>query len=101
LTGGHYSEVDLVLKLLRRDLEWSLLTGGRYSEVVVSTGLTVFGIGIVAINFLTPSPETVTSFMENSFNQNSKFCSLESFLHQSFGVVVTNFLTKDSDVIYV
>jgi hypothetical protein len=41
LTGGRCSEVDLVLKLLGRDLEWSLLTGGRYSEVVVSTGLTV------------------------------------------------------------
>jgi hypothetical protein len=42
LTGGRCSEVDLVLKLLGRDLEWPLLTGGRYSEVVVSTGLTVF-----------------------------------------------------------
>ncbi len=42
LTGGRCSEVDLVLKLLGRDLEWSLLTGGRCSEVVVSTGLTVF-----------------------------------------------------------
>ena len=41
MTGGRCSEVDLVLKLLGRDLEWSLLTGGRYSEVVVSTGLTV------------------------------------------------------------
>ena len=41
LTGGRCSEVDLVHKLLGRDLEWSLLTGGRYSEVVVSTGLTV------------------------------------------------------------
>ncbi len=41
MTGGHCSEVDLVLKLLGQDLRWSLLTGGRYSEVVVSTGLTV------------------------------------------------------------
>jgi len=41
LTGGRCSEVDLVLKLLGRVLEWSLLTGGRYSEVVVNTGLTV------------------------------------------------------------
>ncbi len=31
----------LMLKLLGRVLEWSLLTGGRYSEVVVNTGLTV------------------------------------------------------------
>ena len=41
LTGGRCSGVDLVLKMLGRDLEWSLLTGGCYSEVVVSTGLTV------------------------------------------------------------
>jgi hypothetical protein len=26
--------------MLGRDLEWSLLTGGRCSDVVVSTGLT-------------------------------------------------------------
>ena len=39
--GGHCSEVVLVLKLLGWDLECSLLTGGRYSEVVVRTGLTV------------------------------------------------------------
>jgi hypothetical protein len=44
LTGGCCSEVDLVLKLLGQDLGWSLLTGGRYSEVVVSTSLTVFQI---------------------------------------------------------
>jgi len=42
VAAGRCSEVDLVLKLLGRDLEWSLLTGGRYSEVVVNTGLTVF-----------------------------------------------------------
>ena len=41
MTGGRCSEVDLVLKLLGRDLVRSLLTGGRYSEVVVNTGLTV------------------------------------------------------------
>ena len=41
LTGGRCSEVDLVLKMLGRVLGWSLLKGGRYSEVVVSTGLTV------------------------------------------------------------
>jgi hypothetical protein len=28
--------------LFGQDLGWSLLTGGRCSEVVVSTGLTVF-----------------------------------------------------------
>jgi len=33
--------VDLVLKLRRRYFVWSLLTGGRYSVVVVNTGLTV------------------------------------------------------------
>ena len=48
LTSGCCSEVDLVLKLLGRDLGWSLLTGGRYSEVVVSTGLTVLKISITA-----------------------------------------------------
>ncbi len=42
MTGGRCSEVDLVLELLGRDIEWSLLTGGHYSEVVVNTGLTVF-----------------------------------------------------------
>ncbi len=41
LTGGHCLEVALVLILFGRDLVWSLWTGGRYSEVVVSTGLTV------------------------------------------------------------
>ena len=41
LTGGRCSEVDLALKFFGPDLEWSLLTGGRCSEVVVSTGLTV------------------------------------------------------------
>jgi len=41
LTGGRCSEVALVQSLLGRVLGWSLLTGGRYSEVVVSTGLTV------------------------------------------------------------
>ncbi len=41
MTGGRCSEVDLVLKLLGRDLERPLLTGGCYSEVVVNTGLTV------------------------------------------------------------
>ncbi len=44
MTGGRCSEVDLVLKLLGRDLGWSLLTGGRYSKVVVNTGLTVLRI---------------------------------------------------------
>ncbi len=31
----------LVLKLVWPDFVWPLLTGGRYSEVAVSTGLTV------------------------------------------------------------
>jgi len=38
---GQSYEVYLVLKLLGWDLEWSLLTGGHYSEVVVNTDLTV------------------------------------------------------------
>jgi hypothetical protein len=42
LTGGCCSEVDLVLKLFGRDLGLSLLTGGRYSEVVVSSDLIVY-----------------------------------------------------------
>ncbi len=41
LTGGNCSEVALVLKLLGRDLDRPLLTGGCYSEVVVKTCLTV------------------------------------------------------------
>jgi hypothetical protein len=32
----------LVLKLIWPDFVWLLLTGGRCSEVAVSTGLTVF-----------------------------------------------------------
>jgi hypothetical protein len=32
----------LVLELVWLDLVWPLLTGGRYSEVGISTGLTVF-----------------------------------------------------------
>ena len=31
MTGGRCSEVALELKLLERDLGWSLLTGGRYN----------------------------------------------------------------------
>jgi hypothetical protein len=31
----------LVLKVAWPDLGWPLLTGGRYSEVAVNTGLTV------------------------------------------------------------
>jgi len=39
---GRCSKVDLSLRLLGQDLEWSLLTGGRYLEVAVNnTGLTV------------------------------------------------------------
>ncbi len=41
LAGGCWPELDSLLKLLGRDSEWSLLIGGRYSEVVVNTGLTV------------------------------------------------------------
>ncbi len=41
LTGDCYSEKDLVLNLLGTDLEWSLLTGGFYLELVVSAGLTI------------------------------------------------------------
>ena len=50
LTGGHCSEVGLVLKLPGRDLQWQLFTGGRYSEVVVSTSLTVFELCKININ---------------------------------------------------
>jgi hypothetical protein len=42
--GGRYLEgfqLKLVLELVYPDLVWPLLTGGRYSEVAVSTGLTV------------------------------------------------------------
>ena len=54
MTGGRCSEVDLVLKLLGRVLEWSLLTGGRYSEVVVNTGLTVFQVPVKGLQVLVP-----------------------------------------------
>ncbi len=62
MTGGHCSEVDLGLKLLGRDLEWLLLTGGRYSEVVVNTGLTVYLIIIIIIisrHFITKGPQAL------------------------------------------
>ena len=42
MTGGRCSEVDLELKLLGRDFEWSLWTSGRYSEVVFNPGLTIY-----------------------------------------------------------
>jgi hypothetical protein len=32
----------LVFKLVQPDFAWLLLAGGRYSEVAVNTGLTVF-----------------------------------------------------------
>jgi hypothetical protein len=34
-------QLKLVLELVRPDLFWPLLTGGRYLEVAVSTGLTL------------------------------------------------------------
>ncbi len=37
-------QLKLVLELVWPDLVWPLLTGGRYSEVAVSTGLTVHEI---------------------------------------------------------
>ncbi len=43
-TGGHCSELVLLLKLLWWDFGWSLLTGGRYLEVLVNTGLTVLSL---------------------------------------------------------
>ena len=73
MTIGRYSEVDLVLKLLGRDLEWSLLTGGRYSEVVISSGLTV-----------------------------AKFCEIDTWcesndLRYSSGLLPYNFILKEAD----
>jgi hypothetical protein len=41
MTGGRYSGVNLDLILVGPDSGRSLLTGGRYSEVAVNTGLTV------------------------------------------------------------
>jgi len=38
--GGRFSGVTLILKLLGRDLGWSLLTGDFYSKVVVRAGMT-------------------------------------------------------------
>jgi hypothetical protein len=35
-------QLKLVLELVWLDLDWPLLTGGHYSEVAVSTGLTVY-----------------------------------------------------------
>jgi hypothetical protein len=46
VTGGPYSEVIFVLILVGPDSGWSLLSGGRCSEVVVRSGLTV------PVNFL-------------------------------------------------
>ncbi len=43
--GGHYSEVTPIKIVLLWDVwgsGWPLLTGGRCSEVAISTGLTVF-----------------------------------------------------------
>jgi len=43
---GCYVEVDMKkvsgFRLAVRAADWPLLTGGRYSEVAVTTGLTVF-----------------------------------------------------------
>ena len=41
--------MNLVLKVLGRDEEWSLLTGGHYLEVFVSTGLTVHTVIIIIL----------------------------------------------------
>ena len=47
MATGRCSEVEeLILKMLGRDLELSLLTGGRYFELVVNTGLTVCSVQI-------------------------------------------------------
>jgi hypothetical protein len=42
LKGGRYSEFILLLIFVGPYFGWSLLTGGRCLEVVVSTGLTVY-----------------------------------------------------------
>ena len=41
MTGGPYSEVNLIINLVGPDSGWPLLTGGRCLEVVVRSGLTV------------------------------------------------------------
>jgi hypothetical protein len=73
LTGSRYLGVVLVLKLLERDLGWSLLTGGRYSEVDISTGLTVLKIE--------EGKFYLKVFFENEFwdeNNNNISCSSDS-----------------------
>ncbi len=48
MTGGRFSEVIDVIKTPNGTKKWrSLWTGGRYSEVVVSSGLTVFTMSSV------------------------------------------------------
>jgi hypothetical protein len=51
--GGHYSEVSHIKLVLIWDVwesSWLLLIGGRCSEVVVKTELTVFLIFRIKIN---------------------------------------------------
>jgi hypothetical protein len=47
-----FFQLKLVLKVAWPDLGWPLLTGGRYSEVAVNTGLTVILILNLAINII-------------------------------------------------
>jgi hypothetical protein len=46
-------QLKLVVELLWADLVWPLLTGGRYSEVAVSTGLTVLQWKLLTVITLT------------------------------------------------
>ena len=51
LAGGRCLEVDLALTLFGRNLAWSMSTVGRYSRVVVITGLTVYDLLKKSLSF--------------------------------------------------
>ncbi len=46
-------QLKLVLELVWLGLVWPLLTGGRYSEVAISTGLTVPKLTLLNLNYQT------------------------------------------------
>ncbi len=64
--------------------EWPLLTGGRYSEVVVRTGLTVLAI-IIQICFLFKEQD-----FQDELEENFKLC-FEYRLQNSLRAIITTF----------
>ncbi len=53
LTGGRCSQIEYIIKFKIEPFKWwPLQAGGRYSEVAVNSGLTVFGIDQIGLDLI-------------------------------------------------